>query len=109
MNIKQFKRHHALRVMTWCKNNVGINHRRKYWPLLEWSSLAGDDNDCGDYDFEDNLVTFCWEENNNDDGDMTDQINELKKALHKKNGETKKVKNNSDDENKEDEEEDEDY
>lgn len=55
MTIKQFKRQHAIRVMNWCKNNIGINHRRKYLPVLEWSS-CGSDNDCGDYDFEDNII-----------------------------------------------------
>lgn len=54
MNIKQFGRKDALRVMNWCKRNVGLNHRRKYLPALEWSNYG---EDCGDYDFEDNIIS----------------------------------------------------
>jgi hypothetical protein len=54
MNIKQFQRKDALRVMNWCKRNVGLNHKRKYLPALEWSNYG---EDCGDYDFEDNIIS----------------------------------------------------
>ena len=54
MNIKQFNRNHALRVMTWCKRNVGLNYRRSTFPILEWHSTG---DDCGDYDFEDNIIS----------------------------------------------------
>lgn len=56
MNIKQFKRKDAVRVMNWCKVNVGLNNRRKYLPSLEWHSSSYD-KDCGDYDFEDNIMS----------------------------------------------------
>jgi len=56
MTIKQFKRKDALRVMNWCKRNVGLNHKRKYLPVLEWTTYA-DDRDCGDYDFDDNIIS----------------------------------------------------
>lgn len=58
MNIKQFKRSDALRVMNWCKKNIGINYRRKYLPDLEWHTARDVSWDCGDYDFEDNLITL---------------------------------------------------
>jgi hypothetical protein len=54
MTIKQFSRKDALRVMNWCKRNVGLNHKRKYLPALEWSAKG---EDCGDYDFEDNIIS----------------------------------------------------
>ena len=57
MNIKQFKRSDALRVMNWCKKNIGINYRRKYLPDLEWHTGRDESWDCGDYDFDDNLIT----------------------------------------------------
>ena len=56
MNIKQFNRNHAIRVMNWCKRNVGVNWRRHYFPDLEWHSERDIDWDCGDYDFEDNTI-----------------------------------------------------
>ena len=57
MTIQQFKRHHAIRVMNWCKRNVGMNHRRKYLPILEWTVQSDrGDYDCGEYDFEDNII-----------------------------------------------------
>lgn len=55
MNIKQFSRKDAVRVMRWCKLNVGLNYRRKYLPILEWHSRG---EDCGDYDFEDNIISI---------------------------------------------------
>jgi Zn-dependent peptidase ImmA (M78 family) len=55
MTIQQFKRHHAIRVMNWCRHNIGVNGRRKYYPALEWS-VKGYDNDCGEYDFDDNVI-----------------------------------------------------
>lgn len=55
MNIKQFNRNHALRVMTWCKSNVGLNYRRHTLPCLEWHSRG---EDCGEYDFEDNIISL---------------------------------------------------
>jgi len=55
MTIKQFQRNHALRVMNWCKVNVGLNYRRHTLPLLEWHSKG---EDCGDYDFEDNIISI---------------------------------------------------
>ena len=55
MNIKEFKRHHAIRVMNWCKGNVGLNYRRSYLPILEWHKRG---EDCGDYDFEDNIISI---------------------------------------------------
>ena len=58
MNIKQFKRSDAVRVMNWCKHNVGLNYRRKYLPTLEWHTRADDEGDCGDYDFEENKITI---------------------------------------------------
>jgi len=61
MNIKQFKRHHAIRVMNWCKSNVGVNGRRKYLPALEWSATG---EDCGDYDFEDNIISVYKNQHN---------------------------------------------
>jgi Zn-dependent peptidase ImmA (M78 family) len=56
MNVKEFNRNHALRVMNWCKRNVGVNYRRKYMPVLEWHNKS-EDGDCGDYDFEDNIIS----------------------------------------------------
>ena len=58
MNIKDFKRSDALRVMNWCKRNIGVNYRRKHLPVLEWYSARDWDWDCGDYDFEDNIITL---------------------------------------------------
>lgn len=55
MTIKQFQRKDALRVMNWCKRNVGLNYRRHTLPALEWTTKAYD-NDCGEYDFEDNII-----------------------------------------------------
>ena len=55
MNIKEFKRHHAIRVMNWCKSNVGLNYRRSTFPILEWHNTG---EDCGDYDFEDNVISI---------------------------------------------------
>lgn len=55
MTIKQFKRQHAIRVMNWCKRNVGLNYRRHTLPLLAWHSTG---EDCGDYDFEDNIISI---------------------------------------------------
>ena len=40
--------------MNWCKSNVGLNYRRHTLPLLEWHSVG---DDCGDYDFEDNIIS----------------------------------------------------
>jgi hypothetical protein len=40
--------------MTWCKRNVGLNYRRSTFPILEWHSIG---DDCGDYDFEDNIIS----------------------------------------------------
>jgi Zn-dependent peptidase ImmA (M78 family) len=57
MNIKDFKRSDAMRVMNWCKRNVGLNYRRKYFPMLEWHNKSYD-GDCGDYDFEENKITI---------------------------------------------------
>lgn len=56
MNIKEFKRSDAVRVMNWCKKNIGVNKRKKYLPILEWHTKSWD-NDCGDYDFEDNIIS----------------------------------------------------
>lgn len=56
MNIKEFNRNHALKVMRWCKRNIGVNRRRHYEPVLEWHSVS-EDGDCGDYDFEDNIIS----------------------------------------------------
>ena len=56
MTIKQFKRKDALRVMNWCKRNVGLNYRRHTLPALEWHSVSSD-KDMGDYDFEDNIIS----------------------------------------------------
>ena len=61
MNIKQFKRHHAIRVMNWCKVNVGLNYRRHTLPVLEWHSVG---EDCGDYDFEDNIISVYKNKHN---------------------------------------------
>lgn len=61
MNIKQFNRNHALRVMTWCKGNIGLNRRRHYLPILEWHSVG---EDCGDYDFEDNIISVYKNQHN---------------------------------------------
>ena len=61
MNIKQFNRNHALRVMTWCKYTLGLNHRRSYLPVLEWHSKG---EDCGDYDFEDNIISIYKNQHN---------------------------------------------
>lgn len=61
MNIKQFNRNHALRVMTWCKHTLGLNHRRSYLPILEWHSKG---EDCGDYDFEDNIISVYKNQHN---------------------------------------------
>ena len=55
MNIKQFSRKDAVRVMKWCETNVGLNYRRHYLPILEWHSKG---EDCGDYDFEDNIISI---------------------------------------------------
>ena len=57
MNIQNFKRSDAVRVMNWCKRNVGLNYRRHTLPILEWHKWS-EDGDCGDYDFEDNLITI---------------------------------------------------
>jgi len=54
MTIKQFQRKDALRVMNWCKRNVGLNYRRHTLPALEWSKYG---EDCGNYDFEDNIIS----------------------------------------------------
>ena len=54
MNIQQFSRKDALRVMNWCKSNVGLNYRRHTLPILEWHKKG---DDCGDYDFEDNIIS----------------------------------------------------
>ena len=56
MNVKDFNRNHALRVMNWCKRNAGLNLKRKYLPALEWATIAEDDSS-GDYDFEDNIIS----------------------------------------------------
>jgi len=61
MRIKEFKRHHAIRVMNWCKSNVGLNYRRHTLPLLEWHSVG---EDCGDYDFEDNIISVYKNKHN---------------------------------------------
>jgi site-specific DNA-adenine methylase len=61
MNIKQFQRKDALRVMNWCKRNVGLNYRRHTYPLLEWHSVG---EDCGDYDFEDNIISVYKNKHN---------------------------------------------
>lgn len=61
MNIKQFNRNHALRVMTWCKRTLGLNGRRAYLPVLEWHSKG---EDCGDYDFEDNIISIYKNQHN---------------------------------------------
>jgi hypothetical protein len=61
MNIKEFKRNHAIRVMTWCKSNIGLNRRRHYLPILEWHSSG---EDCGDYDFEDNIISVYKSQHN---------------------------------------------
>ena len=57
MTIDKIQRHHVIKIMRWCEKNIGINHRRKYWPLLEYHSGRGQYGDCGDYDFDDNLIT----------------------------------------------------
>ena len=41
--------------MNWCKVNVGLNYRRHTLPELEWHSTG---EDCGDYDFDDNIITI---------------------------------------------------
>ena len=56
MTIKEFKRKDAVRVMNWCKRNVGLNYRRRTLPVLEWHSVSSD-KDMGDYDFEDNIIS----------------------------------------------------
>lgn len=56
MTIKQFQRKDALRIMNWCKRNVGLNYRRHTLPALEWHSVS-EDKDMGDYDFEDNIIS----------------------------------------------------
>ena len=43
--------------MNWCKRNIGINRRRHYLPALEYHKERGPYGDCGDYDFDDNIIT----------------------------------------------------
>jgi hypothetical protein len=43
--------------MNWCKRNIGLNYRRRTLPLLEYHTKRGDGGDCGEYDFEDNVIT----------------------------------------------------
>jgi hypothetical protein len=57
MNIDQIQRKDIVRIMNWCKSNIGINHRRHTLPLLEYHSKRGQYGDCGEYDFEDNIIT----------------------------------------------------
>ena len=57
MTIDKIQRQHVIKIMRWCEKNIGLNYRRKYWPLLEYHTKRGENGDCGDYDFDENLIT----------------------------------------------------
>ena len=47
-------------VITWCKNNLGINNRKAYHPIWNLSSYNGDSKLCGDYDDIENEITIYY-------------------------------------------------
>lgn len=47
-------------AITWCKNNLGINHRKAYLPTYYLSALQVDPNLCGDYDDIDNEICIYY-------------------------------------------------
>jgi hypothetical protein len=54
-------------TLNWCKNNLGVNKRKKYFPI--WSITKGEEDLCGEYDHETNEVFVYW--------DQCDDVREL--------------------------------
>lgn len=47
-------------TVTWCKKNLGINHRKAYQPIFSLSSYNEETNLCGDYDDVENAITIYY-------------------------------------------------
>ncbi len=69
--IKKVGRVEAVRianmVLRWCRRELGVNKRKKYYPL--WYIVKGEEGLCGEYDHDENEVYVYW--------DQCDDVREL--------------------------------
>jgi hypothetical protein len=69
--IKKVGRVEAVRianfVLRWCRRELGVNKRKKYYPV--WYVVKGEEGLCGEYDHDENEVYVYW--------DQCDDVREL--------------------------------